>query len=156
MDLHVHGKLRRIDEMDIPSVEDLLRGENNVFLATADSDQPRVRPVTLVENGGELFVLTGSADAKVTQIKQNEKVEVVRLIRFEEGGGYVRFSGMAKIIHDLKTRTRLAKETSFFTQYFKSADDPKFTLLHILPKKIEYMKPGEKYPVPIEKLDFTS
>ncbi len=142
--------------MNIPTVEDLLRGENNIFLATAEGNQPRVRPVTLVENNGELFVLTGTANAKVTQIKQNEKIEVVRLIRFEEGGGYVRFSGLAKIINDKTTRGRLAKETSFFSNYFKSADDPKFTLLHLVPKKIEYMKPGQMYPDPVEKLDFTS
>jgi general stress protein 26 len=142
--------------MEIPKVEDLLRGENTVFLATAEDDQPRARPVTLVENGGELYVLTGSADAKVAQIKRNERVEVVRLIRFEDGGGYVRFSGLAKIVTDQATRSRLADATSFFTNYFKSPNDPAFTLVHIIPKKIEYMKPGQMYPDPVEKLDFTS
>jgi general stress protein 26 len=141
--------------MDIPTVEELLRGENNVFLATAEGDQPRVRPVTLVENNGELFVLTGTADAKVAQVKKNKKIEVVRLIRFEEGGGYVRFSGLAKIIMDAATRIRLAEVTSFFSNYFESDEDPKFTLLHIIPQKIEYMKPGQMYPDPVEKLDFT-
>ncbi len=142
--------------MNIPTVEDLLRGENNIFFATAEKDQPRVRPVTLVENEGELFVLTGTADAKVAQIKVNEKVEVVRLIRFEDGGGYVRFSAIAKIIDDKKVRSRLASATSFFSNYFKSADDPKFTLLQITPKQIEYMKPGQMYPEPVKKLDFTT
>lgn len=141
--------------MDIPSVEDLLRGENSIFFATVEEDQPRVRPVTLVENGGKLYVLTGTADAKVSQVRKNEKVEVVRLIRFEEGGGYVRFSAVAKIIEDAPTRSQLAETTSFFSHYFKGANDPKFTLLHLIPKKIEYMKPGQMYPDPVEKLDFT-
>ena len=141
--------------MDIPTVEELLRGENSIFLATAEADQPRVRPVTLVENAGNLYVLTGTADAKVSQIKTNNKVEVVRLIRFEDGGGYVRFSAIAKVIDDAKIRSLVAKETSFFSTYFKSADDPKFTLVHLIPKKIEYMKPGQMYPDPVEKLDFT-
>ncbi len=124
-------------------------------MATAEGNQPRVRPVTLVENTGELFVLTGLKDAKVAQIKKNEKVEVVRLFRFEEGGGYVRFSARAEIVNDSKIRERLAKATSFFSTYFKSADDPKFVLLHLAPVKIEYMKPGQMYPDPVEKLDFT-
>ncbi len=141
--------------MDIPTVEELLRGENSIFLATAEADQPRVRPVTLVENAGNLYVLTGTADAKVSQIKTNNKVEVVRLIRFEDGGGYVRFSAIAKVIDDAKIRSLVAKATSFFSNYFKSADDPKFTLVHLIPKKIEYMKPGQMYPDPVEKLDFT-
>jgi general stress protein 26 len=143
-------------EMSIPTVEELLRGENSIFLATAEGDHPRVRPVTLVENKGELFVLTGSKDAKVRQIQQNEKVEIVRLIRFEEGGGYVRFSARAKIITDPKTRKQIAQATSFFGNYFKGPDDPKFALLQIVPVKIKYMKPGEMYPEPVEKLDFTS
>jgi general stress protein 26 len=141
--------------LDIPTVEELLRGENNIFLATSEADQPRVRPVTLVENTGSLFVLTGTADAKVSQIKKNNKVEVVRLIRFEDGGGYVRFSAVAKVIDDAKIRSHVAKAASFFSNYFKSADDPKFTLLQLIPKKIEYMKPGQMYPDPVEKLDFT-
>ena len=141
--------------MSIPSVEELLRGENNIFFATAEGDHPRVRPVTLVENGGDLFVLTGSKDAKVAQVKKNEKVEVVRLIRVKEGGGYVRFSARARIVDDPKIRERLAKATSFFTTYFKSADDPKFVLIHLNPVKIEYMKPGQMYPDPVDKLDFT-
>ncbi|MHA2313854.1 MAG: pyridoxamine 5'-phosphate oxidase family protein [Candidatus Hermodarchaeia archaeon] len=141
--------------MSIPTVEELLRGENSIFLATAEDDQPRVRPVTLVENAGELFVLTGSKDAKVAQIKKNEKVEVVRLIRREDGGGYVRFSARAKIVVDPKIRERLAKATSFFSTYFKSADDPKFVLMNLVPVKIEYMKPGQMYPDPVDKLDFT-
>ncbi len=142
--------------MGIPSVEDLLRGENNVFLATTEDDQPRVRPVTLVENDGELYVLTGTADAKVSQIRKNEKVEVLRFIRFEDRGGYVRFSALAKIIDDEKTRSRIANATSFFSKYFKAAADPNFALLQIIPKKIEYMKPGRMYPDPVEKFDFTS
>ena len=141
--------------MDVPSVEELLRGENNIFLATAENAQPRVRPVTLVENNGELFVLTGTNDAKISQIRQNEKVEVVRQIRLDEGTGYVRFSATAKIIEDKAIRKRLAKATSFFDNYFKSADDPKFTLLHLIPKKIEYLRPGQMYPDPIETLNFS-
>ncbi|MFX0079110.1 MAG: pyridoxamine 5'-phosphate oxidase family protein [Candidatus Hermodarchaeota archaeon] len=141
--------------MSIPTVEELLRGENTIFLATAEGDHPRVRPVTLVENTGELFVLTGLKDAKVAQIKKNEKVEVVRLFRFEEGEGYVRFSARAMIIDDSKIRERLANATSFFSSYFKSADDPNFVLLHLAPVKIEYMKMGQMYPDPVEKLDFT-
>ena len=141
--------------MDIPSIEALLRGENTIFLASAENDQPRVRPMSMVEINGELFVLTGTADAKVSQIKQNEKVEVLRLIKLEDGGGYVRFSAVAKIVESQSIRSRVAKATSFFDKYFQSADDPKFTLLHLIPKKIEYLKPGQMYPDLVKKLDFT-
>jgi hypothetical protein len=35
----------------------------HVFLATAEDDQPRLRPVTLIRLGGKLFVATGTGDA---------------------------------------------------------------------------------------------
>jgi len=36
-----------------------------VFLATADEDQPRLRPVTMMRLGDRLFFATGIGDAKV-------------------------------------------------------------------------------------------
>ncbi len=63
--------MRGVMKMSIPSVEEVMKGETTVFLATLDGDHPRVRPVTTIENNGELFVLTGSEDAKFHQIQQN-------------------------------------------------------------------------------------
>ncbi len=141
--------------MEIPSVEEALKGEGSVFLASAEDDQPRVRPVTLVENQGELFVLTGTNAAKIQQIQANEKVEIIKLVPYEKNTGYIRFSALAKIVTDKKIRERLANETSFFCSYWKSAKDPNYALVHIIPQKIEYLKPGHMYPEPVEKLDFT-
>ncbi len=141
-------------KMSIPSVEEVMKGETTVFLATLDGDHPRVRPVTTIENNGELFVLTGSEDAKFHQIQQNSKVEIVTLVPHAETSGYVRFSALAKIIKDPRIRERIAQATSFFSNYFKSPSDPKFGLIHLIPEKIEYLKPGEMYPESIAKFNF--
>jgi general stress protein 26 len=142
-------------KMSIPSVEEVMKGETTVLLATMDGDQPRVRPVTSIENNGELFVLTGSEDAKIRQIQQNAKVEVVALVPYADTSGYIRFSARAKIINDPKIRERVADTTSFFSNYFKSSSDPKYALIHLIPERIEYLKPGEMYPESIAKFDFT-
>ncbi len=142
--------------MTIPSVEDVLSGENNVFLSTTEGDQPRVRPVTLIENKGQFYILTGSNDAKIKQIAENAKVEVIKLVRYQNNVGYVRFSALAKIVQDPKIKEQLAKATSFFQKYWKTPKDPTFALIHLLPQKIEYLKPGQMIPDPIEKLDISS
>ncbi len=140
--------------MAIPTVEEVLTGETDIFLATIDGDQPRVRPVTLVEFEGRFYVLTGSENNKVHQIKLNNKIEVVKLVHYENRIGYIRFNGQAKLIENQDERTRIAQTTSFFSEFWSSPQDPKYTLLHLIPKKIEYLKPGQMLPVPIDKLNF--
>lgn len=140
--------------MVIPTVEEILTGETDIFLATIDGDQPRVRPVTLVEIDGKFYVLTGSENNKVHQIKRNNKIEVVKLVHYENQTGYIRFSGLAKLIENPNERKRVAQATSFFSEFWSSPQDPEYTLLHLIPRKIEYLKPGQLLPVPIGKLDF--
>ena len=135
------------------SAEDVLRGETAIMLATSDGDQPRVRPVTLVENRGELFVLTGTKDAKVTQIQANGKVECLALVKHKDATGYVRFSANATIENDSAVRARIAKATSFFDQFWDSPEHPGFALIRIRPVRVEFMKPGEMEPTEIDKLE---
>lgn len=137
-----------------PSPEKVLAKEVEVFLATIEGNQPRVRPVTMVQNQGELFILTGSEDAKIKQIKQNKKVELVTLVRHDGRTGYIRFNAIATIVKDAHVRERVSNATSFFSQYFSGPSDPKFALLHIKPVKMEYLKPGKMFPDPIKKLAF--
>jgi uncharacterized pyridoxamine 5'-phosphate oxidase family protein len=137
-----------------PSAEEVLRGQTTVYLATLDGDQPRVRPVTLVQHEGHLFVLTGSRNNKIAQIRQHSKVEVVAPVRQGEHTGYVRFSATATLEEQPRVRAEVAKAVSFFTEFWKSPDDPRYALVRIQPVTIEYLKPGELQPVQIPKLDF--
>ena len=100
----------------------------------------------MVRNEGGFYIITGSENAKTYQIRKNEKVEVVTLVKHEEQTGYVRFSALAKIITDPTIRERVATATSFFSEYFESPEDPKFALIHLIPQRGEYLKPGQMYP----------
>ncbi len=139
----------------VPSVSEVLSGETTIFLATFDGRQPRVRPVTMVELEGDLFVLTGTKDAKVAQIQKHDKVEIVTLVKHDKGTGYVRFTAQVTIEKNPEQRARAAKTVSFFSEFWDSPDHPEYTLLRIQPLQIEYLKPGDLLPTPIEKLDFS-
>lgn len=81
-----------------------------VFLATADGDQPKVRPVTLLYYNDRLWIGTGTNAAKIKQIKENKKVEFCLFIEEEEKSGYIRATSEALIVHDNETRKLLAEK----------------------------------------------
>jgi uncharacterized pyridoxamine 5'-phosphate oxidase family protein len=115
----------------------------NVFLATSERDQPKVRPVTMLYFNDRLWVGTGTNDAKIKHIRQNRKIEFCMLVKGENNTGYIRGTGIADIIEDPATRKLLADNMPYFKDFWKDPDDPRFTLLEILAQEIEYMEPGK-------------
>ena len=62
---------------DIQKVCDFLDNAKTYYLATADCDQPRVRPFgTALVYDGKLYIQTGKAKPVSKQIAQNAKVEI--------------------------------------------------------------------------------
>jgi uncharacterized pyridoxamine 5'-phosphate oxidase family protein len=114
----------------------------NVFLATCDKAQPRVRPVTLIHHDKKCWVGTGTGDAKVGQIRDNEKVEFCLFLRDEKSSGYIRACAQAVIVENSEIRKTLSEQMPYFKEFWKSPDDPAYTLLQLVIKEIEYMKPG--------------
>jgi len=111
----------------------------HVFLGTVEGDQPRVRPVTLIYFDGKLWITTGTRDAKVKQIQGNPKTEFCLYFREGDKDGYIRVSGISRIINNRKTKAKIAEHFVFFSEHWKSVDDPNYTLIEILPKEIEYL-----------------
>jgi len=114
----------------------------NIFLGTCEGNKPRVRPVTLIHFNDKFWVMTGTSNAKVKQIKDNKNVEFCLIFKEGEYNGYIRGGGEANIVQDKKTKKLVADNVSFFKEYWKSVDDPNYTLLEIVMKEIEYLKPG--------------
>jgi general stress protein 26 len=115
----------------------------HIFLATRENDQPRIRPVTLVNFDQRFWVLTGTHSAKVRQIRENPKMEFCLLFEEGENHGYIRAAGSAKIISDRETKVNVAKHCDFFSEHWESLDDPNYTLLELKPDEIEYLRPKE-------------
>jgi general stress protein 26 len=132
----------KIDDIK-KEVWSLLKKNQPVFLATADGKQPRVRPVTLIHHDQKLWITTGTNSAKTKQLKSNPKTEFSWVFGSKEQTGCIRIAGEAKIVEDMKTKAKIAGVIKFFDQFWKGVDDPSYTLLHISPKEVEYMRPGE-------------
>ena len=115
----------------------------NVFLATADLDQPKVRPVTMLYYNDRFWIGTGTGDAKIRQIEQNENVEFCLLVKGENTTGYIRGTGKAVIIEDAATRKLLADAMPYFKDFWNDPADPRFTLLEMIIQQIEFMEPGK-------------
>ncbi len=112
-----------------------------IFLATAEGNKPRVRPITLIYFNDKFWITTGIDSAKVKQIKENPNIEFCLLFKEGEYNGYIRGGGLANIIEDSKIRKSVADNTPFFKEYWESPDDPNFALLEIIVREIEYLKP---------------
>ena len=128
------------------TLEDILGQIGNfrhVFLATIEGNQPRVRPVTLINFEGKFWVATETRSGKVKQIMKNPKVELSFIFKKENKNCCLRITGEAKIIKDRQIKAKLARHCDFFSRHWKSVDDPNYTLLQIVPSEITYVTPEE-------------
>jgi len=113
-----------------------------VYLATVEGDQPRVRPVTLINLEQRFWIATGTKSAKAAQVRRNPNVEFCLPLSEGDRTGYVRVAGTADPVEDSETRARIASQIEFFSYYWSSPDDPDFTLLRITHVAVEYLAPG--------------
>ena len=114
-----------------------------IFLSTSEENQPRVRPVTLIYFDKKFWITTGTNNNKVAQIQKNPKIEFCLIVKKEGRQGYVRGTGLAKIIKDKKQKEKIAKHCDFFSEFWESPDDPNYTLIELSINEIEYLRPDE-------------
>jgi uncharacterized pyridoxamine 5'-phosphate oxidase family protein len=135
---------KRLDEIK-QEVWDHLKEAQCVYLATAEADQPRVRPVTLLDIDEKFWIATTTRSAKARQMRRNPNVEFCLPLDAERGNGYVRVAGVADVVTDPKTRRTIGEQIPFLKDYWGTPDDPSFCLIRITRVEVEYLRPGEKY-----------
>lgn len=114
-----------------------------VYLATSEAEQPRVRPVTLLNIDQKFWIATGTRSAKARQMRRNPNVEFCLPLDTECGNGYLRIAGLATSVTDPETREAIAKEIPFLREFWTGSDDPQFALFRITRVEVEYLRPGE-------------
>jgi len=114
-----------------------------VYLATAEADQPRVRPITLLDIDEKFWIATDLRSAKARQMLRNPNVEFCLPLSEDCGNGYIRVAGVAGIVKDEGTRIGIGGRIPFLTEYWSGVDDPSFCLIRITRVEIEYLPPGE-------------
>ena len=137
--------LERIERIKA-EVWGLFTDSQQVYLATAEADQPRVRPVTLLNIDQKFWIATSPRSAKARQIRRNPNVEFCLPISDERGNGYIRVAGLASIVADPQTRSSIGERIPFLNEYWSGVDDPNFCLLRITRVEVEYLRPGEGEP----------
>jgi len=115
----------------------------HVFLATMDADQPRVRPVTLINFNRRFWITTDTWSEKVKQIQKNPKIEFSFVFKKENKDCCIKVTGLAKTIEDKRIKAKLAGHCEFFSKHWESVDDPNFTLLRIFPSEATYVTPDK-------------
>jgi general stress protein 26 len=120
-----------------------LKDARAVYLTTVEDAQPRVRPVSMLWWDDSAWISSGTSNGKTKQVRRNPRVELCVPIERNDRRGYVRLAGTAEIVTDPKTRARLAAELPFFDTFWEGPDDPRYTLIRILPTEILYLRPEE-------------
>ena len=118
----------------------------SVYLATAEGDQPRVRPVTLLNLEEKFWIATSPRSAKAPQILRNPNVEFCYPLPADRGNGYIRVSGIATVVRDTDVIERIGNQIPFLAEYWTGTQDPDFCLVRITRVEIEYLEPGVMVP----------
>jgi general stress protein 26 len=110
-------------------VWDNLKDCQIIFLATVDGKCPRVRPVTLMRKGNNLFTVSMLKNAKVNQIRKNSKVEFAFSIP-DMGFNAIRVECTADVVEDRKVKSEIY-------------DSPEHALIKLSPTKFTILMPPE-------------
>lgn len=130
-----------LNSSDRQKIVDIMK-ENSLhaYLATCDTDQPRVRLVSpIVEDDMSIWVTTHSTSRKVKQIRQNPKICLV-FVEHPRGDKAAIVIGEAEIIANLEEKKRVWKLATFdLSEHFPNGpDSDEFCLLKIIIKRIEW------------------
>ena len=117
-----------------------------VYLATAEGDQPRVRPVSLLNLEKKFWIATSPRSAKARQILRNPNVEFCYPLTAECGNGYIRVSGIGTLVRDPEVIERIGDQIPFLTEHWTGTQDPDFCLIRITKVEVEYLEPGVMVP----------
>jgi general stress protein 26 len=115
------------------------------FLATCDSDQPRVRPVApIVEDDMSVWVATSAKSRKVKQITQNPKISLA-FVQHPGGEKSATIIGEAEIVSDLEQKKRVWGLAPYdLLQYFPNGPESEdYCVLRLKVDKIEWWEDFE-------------
>src|SRR5436309_3006315 len=108
------------------------------MFASADRDQPRLRPVSPVKTVAfTVFVASMRTSGKTEELERNSKVELCYL---SEGHDQVRITGVAELVTEPRVRQEIWDENPLLRAYLKSIDNPEFMLYRVAPQRVRFMR----------------
>ena len=117
---------------------DTMRGAKFPVLATMDSDQPRVRPVSPVRTEGfTVFIANLRSYGKTKEIESNPKVE---LCYTDDGHNQVRITGTTDVVTDRALLEDIWSTNPLMRAYLGSIDNPALIVYRVTPSRVRFMK----------------
>jgi general stress protein 26 len=116
----------------------VIKADHFPHLATLDSDQPRVRPVSPVRTDGfVVYVANLRFYHKTGEIAANPNVELCYL---DEGHNQLRITGQAEVVTERPLLQEIWDQNPLMRQYLGSIDNPDLIVYRIRPTQIRYMR----------------
>lgn len=108
------------------------------YLATADGDQPRLRPVSPVRTERfTVYVANLRRYHKTGEIAANPKVELCYL---DSHHNQVRITGLAEIVTDRPLLQEIWDANALLRRYLGDLDNPELIVYRIRPTHVRYMQ----------------
>jgi general stress protein 26 len=115
-----------------------MRAAKFPMFASADGDQPRLRPVSPVKTDDfTVYVASLRSSGKTAEIEANGKVELCYLT---EGHDQVRITGVAEIVTDRSVRQEIWDANPLLRVYLKTIENPEFVLYQVVPHRVRFMR----------------
>jgi general stress protein 26 len=125
---------RRVKELALA----VLQRDRFPFLATAEGDQPRLRPVSPVRTRVfTVYVANLKRYGKTAEIAANPRVELCYL---DDGHQQVRITGVAEVVTDRALLEEIWRENNLLRQFLGSPDNPELIVYRIRPHQVRYMQ----------------
>lgn len=120
---------QEMKEKNMQEVQAFLKDCGAFFIATADGDQPRVRPFGVSEIiDGRLYIMTGKVKDVFKQMAKNGKFEICALKK--SGSEWMRISGTLINDETLSVKEEFLKRNPGLKSMYK-ADDGNMAVLYI-------------------------
>ncbi len=144
---------KQIDTSEAVHLAKRLVAENKFpMLATIDSDQPRLRPVSPVRTEGfTIHVGNLRSYHKTREIANNPKVELCYL---DSDHNQVRITGIAHIESNRSVLEEIWNKNRLLQHYLGTIDNPDLIVYRIEPVRVRYMQEWalEYIEIPFDKL----
>jgi general stress protein 26 len=115
-----------------------MRAAKFPMFASADGEQPRVRPVSPVKTDGfTIWVASLRRYGKTAELERNSKVELCYLTDEHD---QVRITGVADLVTDAAERQQIWDANPLLRAYLKTIDNPEFLLYRVTPRRVRFMR----------------
>ena len=140
---HKSSHICGLNMMGLDEILGHFKATNHVVLASVERDQPRLRPITLVNHGDRFFFATRTSDNKVQQLSENPKIELILMWQESPNNGYIRVEGKAVKLQETGLIQELYAGNDFMGKLWSGPEDPNLTIYEVKPSVYDYLRPGE-------------